>query len=139
MYPGLEEDPLGGNGLTLTTILSHDQYNTTMYGLNDRYRGIKGRRDVIFVNERDLSKRGLSHGDLVDVTVDTPANSDLSQRIMRGLTAVSYKIAEGSVAAYYPEANVLVALDHYDAKSGTPSYKSTPVQIRASATLAAWI
>ena len=56
---------------------------------------------------------------------------------MRGLTAVSYKIAEGSVAAYYPEANVLVALDHYDAKSGTPSYKSTPVQIRASATLAA--
>jgi anaerobic selenocysteine-containing dehydrogenase len=138
-YPGLEEDPRGGNGLTLTTIRSHDQYNTTMYGLNDRYRGIKGRRDVIFVNERDLSKRGLSHGDLVDVTVDTPANSDLSQRIMRGLTAVSYKIAEGSVAAYYPEANVLVALDHYDAKSGTPSYKSTPVQIRASATLAAWI
>jgi molybdopterin-dependent oxidoreductase alpha subunit len=137
IYPGLEEDPRGGNGLTLTTIRSHDQYNTTMYGLNDRYRGIKGRRDVIFVNERDLSKRGLSHGDLVDVTVDTPAHSDLSERIMRGLTAVSYKIAEGSVAAYYPEANVLVALDHYDAKSGTPSYKSTPVQIRASATLAA--
>jgi anaerobic selenocysteine-containing dehydrogenase len=52
---------------------------------------------------------------------------------MRGLTAVAYKIAEGSVAAYYPEANVLVALDHYDAKSGTPSYKSTPVQIRAAA------
>ena len=110
VYPGLEEDPPGDNALTLTTIRSHDQYNTTMYGLNDRYRGIKGRRDVIFVNERDLSKRGLSHGDLVDVTVDTPANSDLSERIMRGLTAVSYKIAEGSVAAYYPEANVLVAL-----------------------------
>jgi anaerobic selenocysteine-containing dehydrogenase len=51
---------------------------------------------------------------------------------MRGLTAVAYRIAEGSVAAYYPEANVLVALDQYDAKSGTPSYKSTPVQIRAS-------
>jgi anaerobic selenocysteine-containing dehydrogenase len=103
-----------------------------MYGLNDRYRGITGRRDVIFVSEQDLSKRGLSHGDLIDVAVDAPTGSGLSERIMRGLTAVAYKIAEGSVAAYYPEANVLVALDHYDAKSGTPSYKSIPVRIRAS-------
>jgi molybdopterin-dependent oxidoreductase alpha subunit len=132
VYSGLEEDPPRDNALALTTIRSHDQYNTTMYGLNDRYRGITGRRDVIFVNENDLSKRGLSHGDLVDVTVDTPASSGLSDRTMRRLTAVAYKIAEGSVATYYPEANVLVALDHYDAKSGTPSYKSTPVQIRAS-------
>jgi anaerobic selenocysteine-containing dehydrogenase len=133
VYPGLEEDPPGGDALTLTTIRSHDQYNTTMYGLNDRYRGITGRRDVIFVNANDLSKRGLSHGDLVDVTVDAPANSGPSDRTMRRLTAVAYKIAEGSVATYYPEANGLVALDHYDAKSGTPSYKSIPVQIRASA------
>jgi molybdopterin-dependent oxidoreductase alpha subunit len=132
VYPGVEEDPTSGNSLTLTTIRSHDQYNTTMYGLNDRYRGIKGRRDVIFVNENDLSKRGLNHGDRVDVTVDAKANSGIGERIMRGLTAVAYRIAEGSVAAYYPEANVLVALDQYDAKSGTPSYKSTPVQIRAS-------
>jgi molybdopterin-dependent oxidoreductase alpha subunit len=133
VYPGLEEDPPGGNTLTLTTIRSHDQYNTTLYGLNDRYRGIKGRRDVIFVNERDLAKRGLQHGDRVDVSVDTRIDSTGGGRIMRGLTAVAYKIAEGSVAAYYPEANVLVALGHYDAKSGTPSYKSTPVQIQASA------
>ena len=83
--------------------------------------------------ERDLSKRGLNHGDRVDVTVDDRINSGESkQRIMRGLTAVAFTIAEGSVAAYYPEANVLVALDHYDAKSGTPSYKSISVQIRAS-------
>ena len=133
IYPGLEEDPPNADALTLTTIRSHDQYNTTMYGLNDRYRGITGRRDVIFVNEQDLSKRGLSHGDLVDVSVDDPTEQDLSERIMRGLTAVAYKIAEGSVAAYYPEANIMVALDHYDAKSGTPSYKSIPVQITASA------
>jgi molybdopterin-dependent oxidoreductase alpha subunit len=133
VYPGLEEDPPADNALTLTTIRSHDQYNTTMYGLNDRYRGITGRRDVIFVNANDLSKRGLRHGDLVDITVDTPANSGPSDRTMRRLTAVAYKIAEGSVATYYPEANGLVALDHYDAKSGTPSYKSIPVQIRASA------
>jgi molybdopterin-dependent oxidoreductase alpha subunit len=132
IYPGLEEDPPAENALTLTTIRSHDQYNTTMYGLNDRYRGITGRRDVVFISEQDLSKRGLAHGDLVDVSVDAPSGSGLSERIMRGLTAVAYKIAEGSVAAYYPEANVLIALDHYDAKSGTPSYKSTPVQIRAA-------
>ena len=133
VYPGLEEDPSNANALTLTTIRSHDQYNTTMYGLNDRYRGITGRRDVVFINEHDLSKRGLSHGDLVDIAVDDPAGPALSERIMRGLTAVAYKIAEGSVATYYPEANVLIALDHYDAKSGTPSYKSVPVQIRPAA------
>jgi anaerobic selenocysteine-containing dehydrogenase len=83
------------------------------------------------MNESDLSKRGLSHGDQVDIVVEGTGDA-LSERIMRGLTAVAYKIAEGSVAAYYPEANVLVALDHYDAKSGTPSYKSIPVQIRAA-------
>jgi molybdopterin-dependent oxidoreductase alpha subunit len=132
IYPGLEEDPPAENALTLATIRSHDQYNTTMYSLNDRYRGITGRRDVVFVNEQDLARRGLAHGDLVDVAVAAPAGSGPSERVMRGLTAVAYKIAEGSVAAYYPEANVLVALDHYDAQSGTPSYKSIPVQIRAA-------
>jgi hypothetical protein len=55
-----------------------------------------------------------------------------SERVMCNLTAVAFNIAQGSIAAYYPEANVLVALDHYDAKSGTPSYKSTPVLLRAS-------
>jgi len=135
VYPGLEEDPPTANALTLTTIRSHDQYNTTLYGLNDRYRGIKGRRDVVFVNAQDLAKRGLSHGDVVDVSVDDPTETGLSERVLRGVTAVAYTIAEGSVAAYYPEANVLVALDHYDAKSGTPSYKSIPVQIKPAETL----
>ncbi len=133
VYPGLEEDPPNSDALTLATIRSHDQYNTTLYGLNDRYRGIKGRRDVVFVNAQDLAKRGLSHGDVVDVSVDDPSDQRPSERILRNVTAVAYKIAEGSVAAYYPEANVLVALNHYDAKSGTPSYKSIPVQIRPAA------
>jgi molybdopterin-dependent oxidoreductase alpha subunit len=134
IYPGLEEDLLvpDRDALTLTTIRSHDQYNTTIYGMNDRYRGIKGRRDVVFVHERDLSSRGLKHGDLVDITVAPDAKSKQGERVMRNLTAVAYNIAQGSIATYYPEANVLVALDHYDAKSGTPSYKSTPVLLRAS-------
>jgi molybdopterin-dependent oxidoreductase alpha subunit len=133
-YPGLDEDTrvADRDALTLTTIRSHDQYNTTIYGLNDRYRGITGRRDVVFVHERDLASRGLKHGDLVDLSVVTEAGSGPGKRVMRNLTAVAYNIAQGSVATYYPEANVLVALDHYDTRSGTPSYKSTPVLLRAS-------
>jgi anaerobic selenocysteine-containing dehydrogenase len=134
VYPGLDEDPRvwDRDALTLTTIRSHDQYNTTIYGLNDRYRGITGRRDVVFVNERDLASRGLKHGDLVDVSVVPDAGSKQGERVVRNLTAVAYNIARGSIAAYYPEANVLVALDHYDARCGTPSYKSTPVRLSAS-------
>ncbi len=86
----------------------------------------------MFVNERDLASRGLKHGDLVDLAVVSDAPSKADKRAMRNLTAVAYHIAQGSIAAYYPEANILVALDHYDAKSGTPSYKSTPVLLRAS-------
>jgi molybdopterin-dependent oxidoreductase alpha subunit len=134
VYSGLDEDPRVANreSLTLTTIRSHDQYNTTIYGMNDRYRGITGRRDIVFVNERDLASRGLKHGDLVDLSVVPVAGAKPGERVMRNLTAVAYNIAQGSIAAYYPEANVLVALDHYDLKSGTPSYKSTPVLLRAS-------
>jgi molybdopterin-dependent oxidoreductase alpha subunit len=134
VYPGVVEDPRSSDGeaLTLTTIRSHDQYNTTIYGLNDRYRGITGRRDVVFVNQKDLSSRGLKHGDRVDITVAPAEKSTGAERTMRNLTAVAYNIAEGSVAAYYPEANVLVAIDHYDTKSGTPSYKSIPVVLRAA-------
>jgi molybdopterin-dependent oxidoreductase alpha subunit len=134
VYSGLDEDPRVANRevLTLTTIRSHDQYNTTIYGMNDRYRGITGRRDVVFVNERDLGSRGLKHGDLVDLSVVPDARAKPGERVMRNLTAVAYNIAQGSIAAYYPEANILVALDHYDVKSGTPSYKSIPVLLRAS-------
>jgi len=111
--------------LTLTTIRSHDQYNTTIYGLNDRYRGITGRRDVVFVNADDLASLGLAHGDKVDVIA--------GERVLRAQTAVAHAIARGSVAAYYPEANRLIALDDYDRKSGTPSYKSVAITLRAAA------
>ena len=140
VYPGVDEDGRVADhwALTLTTIRSHDQYNTTIFGLNDRYRGITGRRDVVFVNEQDLASRGLCHGDLVDISVVSDSGSKSDERVMRNLTAVAYNIAQGSIAAYYPEANVLVALDHYDVKSGTPSYKSTPVLLRASPPHEVW-
>ncbi len=111
-----------GHPYLLTTIRSHDQYNTTIYGLDDRYRGIHGRRDVVFLNADDLAVLGLAHGDRIDVIAGT--------RMLAGQTAVAHPIARGSVAAYYPEANCLIALDDHDVASGTPAYKSIPVAIR---------
>lgn len=130
----LDDDPLSdhGDALMLATIRSHDQYNTTIYGSNDRYRGITGRRDVVFMNEQDLADRGLRHGDLVDLEAVSDTTGVPGSRVVRGLTAVAFAISRGSVAAYYPEANCLVELAHFDPRSGTPAYKSVPVYVRAS-------
>ncbi|TWI61903.1 molybdopterin-dependent oxidoreductase alpha subunit [Pseudoduganella lurida] len=119
------------DALVLATVRSHDQYNTTIYGKNDRYRGITGRRDVIFVNGDDLAERGLQHGDIVDV--EAVAEGDDARRVLRQVVAVAFDISRGSVAAYYPEANGLVALSNIDGRSGTPSYKSVPVVLRKAA------
>jgi molybdopterin-dependent oxidoreductase alpha subunit len=123
-HPHVEDD--GAQSLLLTTIRSHDQYNTTIYSYDDRYRGVTGRRDVIFANEVDLAMLGLEHGDRVDVT--TPAG-----RTLKGYTIVRHAIARGSLAAYYPEANCLVPLGDFDPASGTPAYKSIPVTVTAAA------
>jgi anaerobic selenocysteine-containing dehydrogenase len=127
VYGGLREDAavFGDDVLRLVKIRSHDQYNTTIYAMDDRYRGVFGRRDVLFMNEADLSAFGLEHGDLVDI--ETVASG--RRRRLDGITAIAYDIAPGSVAAYYPEANVLVPLDFIDKDSGTPSYKSVPVRV----------
>lgn len=120
--------------LLLTTIRSHDQYNTTVYSLNDRYRGIHGRRDVVFVNAADLAALGLQHGDRVDIQACPPgAGPEHAPRVVKGLTAVAFDIAPGSLAMYYPEGNALVALDSHDLRSGTPAYKSVPVRLLAAA------
>ena len=127
---GLEEDARCDQPgvLILATVRSHDQYNTTIYGLDDRYRGITGRRDILFMNAADLAARGLQHGDIVDV--ETLCNEDDAPHTLAGLTAVAFDIPAGSVATYYPEANSLIAIDQYDRRSGTPSYKSVPVAVR---------
>jgi len=126
-FKGLREDPATASGsLKLTTLRSHDQYNTTIYGLDDRYRGVFGRRDVLFMNASDLTRHGLEPGDEVELQTDLPGQSHRRLR----LTAIAYDIAAGSVGAYYPEANDLCPLDYQDKQSGTPSYKSIPVVIR---------
>jgi molybdopterin-dependent oxidoreductase alpha subunit len=131
LSPSLDGDRLVGNrqALMLTTIRSHDQYNTTVYGLDDRYRGVFGRRDVVFMNKTDLADRGLRDGDLIDLT------ATLSSELRKAskFTVVEYNIPKGSVAGYYPELNVVVTLGHHDRLSGTPSYKSVPVIVSAAA------
>jgi molybdopterin-dependent oxidoreductase alpha subunit len=131
VFEGVEEDPVvtAPEILKLATIRSHDQYNTTIYGLDDRYRGVFGRRDVLFMNEADLVALGLDHGDIVWVEPALPNGA--SRRLK--LTAIRYEIARGSAAAYYPEANCLVPLGYQDQQSGTPSYKSVPVRVQKAA------
>ena len=131
--PGLNQHlrPQDEGLLTLTTVRSHDQYNTTLYGMSDRYRGISGRRDVVFMNADDLRERGLSHGDRIDIESGAPGDAAALRRIT-GYTAVAYDLPRGSAAMYYPEGNRLVALDSQDASSGTPAYKSIPVRVSAA-------
>lgn len=121
-------DPRRGDPevMLLTTVRSHDQYNTTIYGANDRYRGVFGRRDVVFVPPGDLARLGLVSGDRVDLV---PAFDADPARVVRGFTAVARDMPAGCLAAYYPETNALVALDQHDARSGTPAYKSVPVRL----------
>jgi anaerobic selenocysteine-containing dehydrogenase len=84
-----------------------------------------------------MASRGLKHGDVVDIeTVAMPGDTG-DKRVMRGITAVAFDIAKGSAATYYPEANGLIDLSHYDVRSGTPSYKSIPVRIVKAAPAAA--
>lgn len=108
--------------LTLTTVRSHDQYNTTIYGFDDRYRGVTGRRDVLFMNAADLERFALHEGQQVNLT-----NSHDRQCTLEGLTLVRYDIPDGCCATYFPEANSLIALDQHDQDSTTPAYKSVPV------------
>jgi molybdopterin-dependent oxidoreductase alpha subunit len=116
--------------LILQTIRSHDQFNTTIYGHNDRYRGIKKGRHVVFVNPHDLAELGFDDGQIVDVHGEYKDGRD---RVLRQYRLVSYPTARGCAAAYYPEANVLVPLDHMAEGSKTPVSKAVIVRLELSA------
>ena len=111
--------------LRLMTIRSHDQYNTTIYGLNDRYRGVRGERKVIFMNDSDIAGLGLRPDDQVDII----SNADGTKRIANGFRVKSYDIPAGCAAAYFPETNVLVPLDSVADKSFTPTSKYIVVEL----------
>ena len=132
VFKGLDEDPVqhDPDALWLTTMRSHDQYNTTLYSHSDRYRGVFGQRDVIFLNTRELQKRNLHPGDRVDVFA---VSTDGIERVIRSFKVIDYSLPDGCCGAYYPEANPLVPLYAFDQKSRTPSYKSVPVKIARAA------
>ena len=116
--------------LLLQTLRAHDQYNTTIYSLNDRYRGIKKGRHVVFVNPDDLTELGLQDGDRVDV--ETVWHDDV-ERVLRDYRVVAYPSARGCAAAYFPEANVLVPLSSAAKGSNTPVSKAVPVRLTPAA------
>ncbi|WP_345829618.1 FdhF/YdeP family oxidoreductase [Pantoea sp. BRR-3P] len=117
---------------TLQTLRSHDQYNTTIYGLDDRYRGVYGQREVVFIHPDDMASLGFSEGQLVDI--ETLWNDGLTRRVS-GFKLVPYNIPRGNLAAYYPETNPLVPLSSFGDGSGTPTSKSVPVKLALTAAL----
>ena len=114
----------------LQTFRSHDQYNTTVYGLDDRYRGVYGERNVIFIHPDDLASLGAKSGDRVNVIGEY---DDGVERIAPDFRFVSYDIPRGSVAGYYPELNVLVPLGSAGDQSDTPTSKSVMVSFQKDA------
>lgn len=111
---------LKNNHLSLMTIRSHDQFNTTIYDTNDRYRGIKNKRKVIFLNEKDINKLGFKNGDFVNIQSHS---KDKIKREVLNFEIISYDIKEGCAASYFPETTPLVSIEHFDKQSFTPSYK----------------
>jgi len=112
--------------LLLQTLRSHDQFNTTIYGLDDRYRGVSGGRRVVFVHPDDITALGLAEGDLVDLVSEW---RDGSERQAAQFRVVGYDQPRGCAAAYYPETNPLVPLDHVAEGSNCPSSKSIIVRL----------
>lgn len=108
------------------TVRSHDQYNTTVYGNDDRYRGVHGLRRVCFISRADLDAQGFADGehvDLVSVWHD-------GERVAPDFRLTAYDIPAGCLAAYFPETNALVPLDHHAERARTPASKSIPVRLR---------
>ena len=122
-WPGMKAD------FILQTLRSHDQYNTTLYGLDDRYRGVKGMRKVVFVNPADIQRLGLEAGQQVDLV---SLWDDGIERRVSGFTLLAYDTPPGQAAAYYPETNPLVPLESFGARSYTPTSKSVGIKLEPS-------
>ncbi len=116
--------------LMLGTMRSHDQFNTTIYSDNDRYRGVKNLRTLLLMNKDDMSERGLSEFDLIDIT---SFGKDGSTRSLNGFRAVAYNIPRGCASGYMPECNVLCPLGDYSPQSDQPMMKQIVIEVKAAA------
>jgi anaerobic selenocysteine-containing dehydrogenase len=112
----------------MMTMRSHDQFNTTIYGADDRYRGIHNGRRVVFLNPDDIRLGGLQDGQMVDLI----SHFEGEERIARHFRIVTYSISRRCAATYFPETNVLVAVRNFADKSNTPASKSVVISIRAA-------
>lgn len=121
----MPEEVLEPGQLLMMTIRSHDQYNTTVYGLDDRYRGIKQARRIVFLNAEDVREHGFENGQLIDLH----SHFDGELRVAPGFQIVCYDMPRRSAATYFPEANVLVPLDHVADRSNTPASKSVVITL----------
>nr|WP_294527829.1 FdhF/YdeP family oxidoreductase [uncultured Rhodopila sp.] len=135
---GLDEDPdmpeAGHDTLRLITLRSNDQFNTTVYGYSDRFRGIHGTRMVVLMHRDDIKRLGLAEGEIVKMET---VSKDGIERAMGGFRVTPYNIPVGCAGAYYPEANALLPLWHYAEGSKTPAAKSIPVTVRREVNAAA--
>ncbi|OZD18182.1 hypothetical protein CH253_17000 [Rhodococcus sp. 06-156-3C] len=122
--------PVPTGHLMLQTMRSHDQYNTTIYGLDDRYRGVKGGRRVLFINTRDIDTLGFRDGDHIDLISEWARHDGVvEERRADNFRLVAYPTPVGNVAAYYPETNPLIPLDHVADKSNTPVSKAILIRL----------
>ncbi|MDZ4716303.1 MAG: FdhF/YdeP family oxidoreductase [Cytophagales bacterium] len=121
----ITEHRLAENEYMMMTVRSHDQFNTTIYGLNDRYRGIENERRVIFMNEKDMAREGMRAGDVVDLH----NHHGVVHREARKFVVVPYPIPEKCTATYFPETNVLVPIDSTADKSNTPASKTVVITL----------
>jgi len=128
----VEPTPLEAGQFLLTTLRSHDQYNTTIYGLDDRYRGIFHGRRVVFMNPNDMNEHGWKAGELLDIT--SHFHNDGKQELRRAphFVAVPYEFPRRCVATYFPEANVLVPIGSVALRSNTPTSKAVIVSFARS-------
>lgn len=124
----LPEHELKANEFLLMTIRSHDQFNTTIYGMDDRYRGVYGTRRVLMMNEKDMAENNIRQGTKVNVL----SHYDGTERKALNFKVISYNIPRGNLAAYFPETNVLVPYNHFADKSQTPISKSVKVTVEKS-------
>jgi len=129
----IPKNTLAGDEFMMATTRTHDQFNTTIYGLEDRYRGIKNERRVVFMNQKDIDKHGFVGGEKVDLF----NFDDGIERVARLFVIVPYQIPEGNTMTYFPETNVLISVHNVVEKSNMPASKFVRIKIRKHANVAA--
>ena len=123
---GFDEGTIEESALRLMTLRSNDQFNTTVYGYDDRFRGVKGTRMIVFINPLDLEEFGFADGEIVTLA---SAAGDKVKREVENLRLMSYSIPRGCIAGYYPELNPLIPVGHHAEVSKVPAAKTVPVKI----------